>query len=100
MAKNFGSIGWHNAKVSLNLLIDFALTSQFLSSLFVSWVNLRECPYTDDLELSDSKIKAMVARWAEVVEINEQTVQEQQSPDTRRSRIGFRRRTARHRVPA
>jgi hypothetical protein len=32
-------------------------------------MKLREVPCTDDLGLSDSKIKAMAAGWVEVVEI-------------------------------
>jgi hypothetical protein len=37
--------------------------------LFVSDVNVREVPCTDDREGIYSKIKAMVARWVEAVEI-------------------------------
>jgi hypothetical protein len=32
-------------------------------------VQSQECPCTDDLDWVDSKIKAMVAGWVEVVEI-------------------------------
>jgi hypothetical protein len=65
-------------KISLNLpsnlsslIVKFAHSSHVfcLRPPRVNDVHLLGAPCTDDIDLNDSKIKAMVARWVEVVEI-------------------------------